>query len=47
LVPSALTPDSLLAEFRKVDDPARAKELGFSESFFDVEHDFVLASKKM
>jgi catechol 1,2-dioxygenase len=34
---------SLLAEFRKVDDPARAKELGFAGWFWEVEHDFVLA----
>lgn len=38
--------ESLLAEFRKIDDPARAKELGFEGPFFDVEHDFVLAYKK-
>lgn len=35
--------ESLLAEFKSVDDPARAKELGFDGTFFDVEHDFVLA----
>lgn len=34
---------SLLAAFRKVDDPARAKELGFEGWFWEVEHDFVLA----
>lgn len=38
--------ESLLAEFRKIDDPDRAKELGFEGPFFDVEHDFVLAYKK-
>ncbi len=36
---------SLLAEFRKVDDPARAKELDFAGWFWEVEHDFVLARK--
>jgi catechol 1,2-dioxygenase len=36
---------SLLADFRKVDDPARAKELGFSHPFWEVEHDFVLAGR--
>jgi hydroxyquinol 1,2-dioxygenase len=35
--------ESLLAEFRKVDDPARARELGFEGWFWEVEHDFVLA----
>jgi catechol 1,2-dioxygenase len=35
--------ESLLAEFKKVHDPARAKELGFAGDFWDVEHDFVLA----
>lgn len=39
--------ESLLAEFRKIDDPDRAKELGFEGPFFDVEHDFVLAYKKV
>ncbi len=34
---------SLLAEFRKVDDPARAKEFEFGGWFWEVEHDFVLA----
>lgn len=38
--------ESLLAEFKKIDDPARAKELGFEGTFFDVEHDFVLAYRK-
>ncbi|MBX3576719.1 MAG: intradiol ring-cleavage dioxygenase [Rhizobiaceae bacterium] len=33
---------SLLAEFRKVDDAARAKVLGFKGWFWDVEFDFVL-----
>lgn len=35
--------ESLLAEFKLVDDPARAKELGFSDKFWEVEYDFVLA----
>ena len=39
--------ESLLAEFRKIEEPARAKELGFEGPFFDVEHDFVLAYKKV
>lgn len=37
--------ESLLAEFKSVEDPARAKALGFEGAFFDVEHDFVLARK--
>jgi protocatechuate 3,4-dioxygenase beta subunit len=37
---------SLLAEFKKVDDPARAKELEFSNPFCSVEYDFVLARKR-
>jgi catechol 1,2-dioxygenase len=32
---------------KKIDDPARVKELGFDGPFFDVEHDFVLAHKKV
>jgi len=35
--------ESLLAEFTKVDDPKRAKELGFKDWFWEVEYDFVLA----
>jgi hydroxyquinol 1,2-dioxygenase len=35
--------ESLLAEFRRVDDPDRMAELDFSRPFYDVEHDFVLA----
>jgi protocatechuate 3,4-dioxygenase beta subunit len=35
--------ESLLAQFTKVNDPARSKELGFASEFWDVEHDFVLA----
>jgi len=37
--------ESLLAEFRKVNDPARAKDLEFTGPFWDVAHDFVLARK--
>ncbi|MFN3547570.1 MAG: intradiol ring-cleavage dioxygenase [Mesorhizobium sp.] len=37
--------ESLLAEFVRVDDPARAKDLGFPGWFWAVEHDFVLARK--
>jgi catechol 1,2-dioxygenase len=36
---------SLLADFRKVDDPARANVLEFSNPFWEVEYDFVLARK--
>lgn len=35
--------ESLLAEFRKVDDPERASALDFAGPFWEVEHDFVLA----
>jgi len=35
--------ESLLAEFKLVHDPARAKELGFSDKFWEVEYDFALA----
>ena len=35
--------ESLMAEFKPVDDPARAAEHGFSGRYYDVEHDFVLA----
>lgn len=38
--------ESLLAEFRRVEDAARAGELGFKGSWFwEVEHDFVLVRK--
>lgn len=37
--------ESLLAEFKRTDDPARAEELGFAGPFWDVEYDFVLAEK--
>lgn len=35
--------ESLLAEFRHVDDAARARQLEFKSPFWEVEHDFVLA----
>ena len=38
--------ESLLAEFRKVEDAARARELEFKGWFWEVEHDFVLARKR-
>ena len=38
--------ESLLAEFRKISDPARAKQYGFAGEFWDVEHDFILAPAK-
>ncbi len=38
--------ESLLAEFRLMDDPARAGELGFRGPFWQVEHDFVLAPER-
>jgi len=37
---------SLLATFRHVEDPARAREYGFSDRFWEVNHDFVLARSK-
>ena len=36
---------SLIADFRQVDDPAKAKELGFANPFETVHWDFVLAHK--
>ena len=38
--------ESLLADFRQVDDPERAQELGFAGPFWEVEYDFVLAREK-
>jgi catechol 1,2-dioxygenase len=38
--------ESLLADFRLVDDPARAEQLGFRPPFWDVDYDFVLARRK-
>jgi protocatechuate 3,4-dioxygenase beta subunit len=35
--------ESLIADFRKVDDSARAKELGVANPFWSVNWDFVLA----
>lgn len=35
--------ESLLAEFKKIDNSARARELEFNGPFWQVEHDFVLA----
>jgi protocatechuate 3,4-dioxygenase beta subunit len=35
--------ESLLAEFKRADDPARARKYAFDNPFWDVEHDFVLA----
>jgi hydroxyquinol 1,2-dioxygenase len=35
--------ESLIADFQKVDDSARAKELGFANPFWSVNWDFVLA----
>jgi len=37
--------ESLLAEFRKIDDPFRSNELEFSGTFWEVKHDFVLARR--
>lgn len=34
---------SLLADFKRVDDPKRAEEMGFAGWFWEVERDFVLA----
>ena len=38
--------ESLLADFRRVDDPARAKELEFKSPFWEVDYDFVLARRE-
>jgi protocatechuate 3,4-dioxygenase beta subunit len=38
--------ESLLADFRLVEDAARAKELEFTAPFWEVDHDFVLARRK-
>ena len=35
--------ESLLAEFRRIDDPSRARDYAFDNPFWDVEHDFILA----
>lgn len=34
---------SLIADFKKIDDPQKAKELGFEGEYWEVEFDFVLA----
>ena len=36
--------ESLLARFKRTDDPARAQEYDFANPFWDVAHDFVLAA---
>lgn len=38
--------ESLLANFKPVDDPVRQAEAGFNGRYYDVEYDFVLAPKK-
>jgi hydroxyquinol 1,2-dioxygenase len=38
---------SLLAEFRKIDDPAAAAKVELSAPFYGVEFDFVLSRKKV
>lgn len=35
--------ESLMAEFKPVDDPEKARALGIEGRYYDVEHDFVLA----
>jgi hydroxyquinol 1,2-dioxygenase len=35
--------ESLLADFKQVDDPEKAKEIGLEAPYWDVEFDFVLA----
>lgn len=35
--------ESLMAEFKPVDDAEKAKELGFEGRYYDVEYDFILA----
>jgi protocatechuate 3,4-dioxygenase beta subunit len=37
---------SLLAAFKRVQDPTRARVLGFAGEFWEVEHDFLLAKAK-
>ena len=39
--------ESLIAEFNRVDDPARSAEVGFEGPYWDVEFDFVLAPKEV
>lgn len=38
--------ESLIAEFNRVEDPTKFKEVGFTGPYWDVEFDFVLAPKK-
>ncbi len=38
--------ESLLAEFKRINDPKRANALGFAGEFWEVEHNFVLAKAK-
>jgi len=37
---------SLLAEFKRIEDPARAKKHGFSGPFWEVEYDFTLSATR-
>lgn len=37
--------ESLLAEFKRVDNPERAEAVGFAGAFWEVRHDFVLAKR--
>jgi catechol 1,2-dioxygenase len=37
---------SLLAEFKRIEDPARAKKHGFSGPFWEVEYDFTLSAAR-
>ena len=37
--------ETLIADFRQVDDPAQASRLGFSGPFWTVDWDFVLARR--
>lgn len=38
--------ESLLAEFKRVDNPERAAAVGFAGAFWEVRHDFVLANRR-
>ena len=38
--------ESLLADFKRVQDPTRARAMGFAGEFWEVEHDFLLAKAK-
>ena len=38
--------ESLLADFKRVQDPTRARALGFAGEFWEIEHDFLLAKAK-